>query len=317
MNGEPLIWQQPQWQQLLSLLSHQRLPHALMFAGPPEIGKQQFAQAFAHLLLCQAPLETAACGRCKSCQLLAASTHPDFLAIEPEAQGKMIKIEQIRRLGEFAARTASMGQRRVILVAPAEAMNVNAANAFLNTVEEPGEGVVLILVVHQTGAILPTIRSRCRLLGFHLPDESLVREWLTAQGCSTADQDQVMPLAGGRPLRALRLLDTDLKDQLAQFRDALSALEHGTMAPLEAARIFQGLPAQDAMEWFQYELYARAKADIGRSDEPGRMLFRFLDRVNRARQRLLSAANPNPQLVWEEIFMDWKSMIDLRQRTGG
>jgi hypothetical protein len=122
-----------------------------------------------------------------------------------------------------------------------------------------------------------------------------------------------MELSGGRPLRALRLLDSDLKDQLQPFRDTLQQVGAGILPVLEGAKMLQSLAKVDAIEWFQYLVYDRLR-EASRARHPqARLLFRFLDRLTSLRQRLLSPANPNPQLVWEEILMDWKSVIDLCQ----
>ena len=311
--AEIFPWQQAQWHQLSGLLEQDVLPHALMFAGPSEIGKHRFAMAFAQTLLCAAPQDWRACGRCKTCNLFAAATHPDFLQITPEAEGKVIPVARIRELGEFASRTASMGGRRVMLIEPAEAMNINAANAVLKTLEEPGKDVCIILLVHQPGRILPTIRSRCQILPFPLPAGELVRPWLQARVGSEADIAQVMALSGGRPLRALRLQETELKDHLQTFADTLDQVEAGILPVLEGAKLIQGLAKADAIEWFQYRVYQRLRDASRAQHQRARLLFRFLDRLTLVRQRMFSTANPNPQLVWEEILMDWKSVIDLCQ----
>ncbi len=312
MSAQPLHWQSGQWQQLCGLQAMDRLPHGLMLAGPAEIGKHHFAQAFAQLLLCFAPVDGAACQGCKSCLLFRAQSHPDFLAVEPEAEGKAIKVDQIRQLAEFATRTAAMGAHRVILVSPAEAMNLNSANAFLKTLEEPGAGVVILLVAHQPGLILPTIRSRCRILSFPLPDRTQVMSWLHNIEPDQARVAEVMTLSGGRPFRAKRLLETELKDQLALFQDTLAGLERQAMSPLDAAKVLQGLSHIDVVEWFQYRVYDLVKAGATGVGRHRLALFKFLDRLTTARQRLTSTANPNGQLLWEEVLMDWKSVIDLQ-----
>jgi len=312
MTADTLPWQSEQWRQLGQLLERERLPHGLMLVGPGEIGKAEFARNFAQHLLCHTPVSSMACGRCKACLLFQASTHPDFLAIEPEEAGKAIKVDQIRQLGEFSTKTASMGPRRVIVVSPAEAMNINAANAFLKTLEEPGEGVVLLLVVHQPGLVLPTIRSRCRLLMFHLPQAAQVSIWLREKGHSGEEVERAMAPSGGRPFRAKRLLETELNDLLVKFQQTMAAVEARRISPLDAAKVLQGLPKQDAIEWFQYSVYEKIREFVGEPDDSARKLFSFLDRLTVVRQRLLSSANPNPQLAWEELLMDWKSVIDLQ-----
>jgi hypothetical protein len=165
--------------------------------------------------------------------------------------------------------------------------------------------------------VLPTIRSRCRILGFPLPPREAVSDWLRGR---EGDVERAMALSGGRPLRALSLLDSELGAQLQLFNDTLGALEAGRVPVLDAAKVLQGLPRDYAGEWFQYLVYGRIKALPQALAEVQRLMFRFLDRLNRVRQRLHSSANPNPQLVWEELLMDWKSVLDLHHnqtRSGG
>src|SRR5699024_4067201 len=105
-------------------------------------------------------------------------THPDYHSVVPEAGSQVNKINQIRRLVEFSARTAHHGGARVVLIAPAEALNRNAQNALLKTLEEPGDGLVLLLVSHQPSLLLPTIRSRCQHRRLPLPTTEAALNWL-------------------------------------------------------------------------------------------------------------------------------------------
>ena len=322
MTGRPASypWQADTWRRMVSLVESDRLPHGLLLAGSSEIGKGDFADRLARLLLCMAPVGGEPCRNCRACTLYEAATHPDFLHIEPPPPGKVIKVDQIRELGEFLSHTASAGPRRVIIVNPAEAMNLNAANAFLKTLEEPGRDVILILVSHQMSSLLPTIRSRCRIIPFPVPEWGEVEAWLRSPGRDPEAVRQAMVLAGGRPLRALRLLDSELRDQLDQFGTALAQLAENRLPPLEAAKEIQGLDSRDALEWFQYHVYQMIRSLADDDGARSRILFRFLDRLSVARQRLLSTANPQPQLLWEEILMDWKSVLDLAgkpERTEG
>lgn len=300
-------WQEGEWRELGALLEAERMPHALMLAGPGEIGKLHLARLLAQRLLCDQPL-VGPCGECKNCHLFVTGSHPDVCQVGPEKTDGPIKVDQVRQLGEFAARTAARGYWRVILVEPAEAMNVNAANAFLKTLEEPGEGTVVLLVSHQPGLTLPTIRSRCRIFPLPLPDYDLVARWLeTVTGKPPGEQ--VMTLSGGRPLRARRLLDAELGAQLARFREVLDGVEGRSLSPLEGAKTLQQMPPREVIEWFQYSVYARIRAGEG-----GERLFRFLDRLTDVRRRLYSTANPNMQLLWEEVLMDWKGVINSPNR---
>ena len=127
----PLPWQQSGWQRLQPAVESGRLPHALLLVGPEGIGKQQFAQALAALLLCHAPDGGTPCGQCRSCTLLAAGSHADLLNVGLEEDSRVIKIDQVRGLIDFAAKTPALGASKLVVMGPAEAMNINAANALL------------------------------------------------------------------------------------------------------------------------------------------------------------------------------------------
>jgi len=314
---QPYPWHRAAWDSLVELSRVGRLPHALMLLGPGETGKQHLALSFAQRLFCSVPGEHSACGQCRGCQLFTAGSHPDFLLLEPEEAGKVIKVDDIRAAGEFAGKTASQGGWRVLVLSPAEGMNVSAANAFLKTLEEPGERVLIVLISHQGGAVLPTIRSRCRIMTLSEPPLGLARDWLAARASQGAEVERALQQAGGRPLRALRFLDGELRAQLERFEAALEALEAGAASALESARAVQDIPGRELVDWLQRRVYEHLRAPALVGSPRARPFFRFLDRLVAVRQRITGTANPNAQLLWEEVLMDWKAVLDfdLRHRA--
>ena len=145
--------------------------------------------------------EHEACGHCASCALLAAGTHPDLLVASPEALwpelglnpaddsaprsesktvSQDIRIEQIRRLTDWAVSTSHRGRAKVALIYPLDALNPAAANALLKTLEEPPEDVQFLLGAHRLNAVLPTLRSRCRLAALPRPSASAAQAQLQA-----------------------------------------------------------------------------------------------------------------------------------------
>ena len=316
---QPYPWHGAIWSRLVEQIRLERLPHALMFLGPAETGKKHLALSLAQRLFCAAPGEIGGCVPCRGCQLFAAGSHPDFMLLEPAEPGKVIKVDDVRAAGEFAAKTASRDGWRVLVLCPAESMNINAANAFLKTLEEPGQRVSIVLVSHQGGSVLPTIRSRCRIVALGEPPLSMARDWLAGRVASGDDVDHALRQAGGRPLRALRFLDQELRTQLERFEAALDKLESGDVSAIESARGVHDIPGRELVDWLQRRVYERLRAPALVGSPRARPFFRFLDRLVAVRQRLMSSANPNPQLLWEEVLMDWKAVLDfdLRHHTQG
>ncbi|HBB79504.1 MAG TPA: DNA polymerase III subunit delta', partial [Pseudomonas sp.] len=172
-----LAWQAGLWQLLAGRQQH---AHAYLLHGPAGIGKRDFAERLMALLLCQRPSLEGACGACRGCQLLAAQTHPDHYILEPEEVDKAIRVDQVRDLVDFITQTAQLGGRKVVLLEPAEAMNINAANALLKSLEEPAGNTVLLLVSHQPSRLLPTLKSRCVQQACPLPERQQSLDWLLA-----------------------------------------------------------------------------------------------------------------------------------------
>ena len=139
----PLPWQISAWQQLHARMENGTLPHALLVCGAAGTGKAHFAQAFAALALCRHPEKAHACGHCGSCHQLAAAAHPDYHPVTIPEDKTAILVDQIRELSQTLALTSQHNGRKIGLLTPADAMNANAANSLLKTLEEPSAGTLL------------------------------------------------------------------------------------------------------------------------------------------------------------------------------
>ena len=161
---------------LRTLLAENRLPHALLFAGPDGVGKLRVAQALAAAILCENAGERP-CGRCPQCRALQQDTHPDYYELHPEGKAiKTIKIDAIRQVQTEAARLPLLAKKRVIVIDDAESMNEAAENSLLKTLEEPTGAVHFILVTRAKSSLLDTILSRCMHVGFgSIPETELAR----------------------------------------------------------------------------------------------------------------------------------------------
>ena len=208
-------WQLSLWKQLYSNnIASEHFPHALLFSGVAGTGKKALAFYLARGLLCQSPQDNPATGqiqpcnleaetRCRSCQLFSAATHPDLYHVTTPADKKVIPVDDIRTLIQWSVLSSQLGGKKIIIIEPAEAMNPNASNSLLKTLEEPVSNTIIILLTNKKQALLATIRSRCRTIDMALPDNQSTIQWLSQQNIS--QPELMLSLASGAPLLALQL----------------------------------------------------------------------------------------------------------------
>jgi DNA polymerase-3 subunit delta' len=201
-----------------------KLPHALLLAGPRGIGKATLAFHFARHVLAHpdhasapadlAPLDTGS----TLFRQVAAGSHPSVLHLTRPASDRSgagfksaITVDEVRKVGRFTSHTAHDGGWRFVVVDPADDMNVNAANALLKSLEEPPARTVFILIAHQAGRLLPTIRSRCQAVRLApLCTDDLYAVLEKCEIALPADADGRAALAGaaaGSPRTAILLTE--------------------------------------------------------------------------------------------------------------
>ena len=317
-------WQQALWSQLGGRAQH---AHAYLLYGPAGIGKRALAEHWAAQLLCQRPAAAGACGECKACQLLAAGTHPDYFVLEPEEAEKPIRVDQVRDLVGFVVQTAQLGGRKVVLLEPAEAMNVNAANALLKSLEEPSGDTVLLLISHQPSRLLPTIKSRCVQQACPLPGAAASLEWLArALPDEPAEAlEELLALSGGSPLTAQRLHGQGARAARAGGRGVKKLLKQ-QIAASQLAESWNSVPLPLLFDWFcdwtlgilRYQL-TRDEEGLGLADM--RKVIQYLgdksgqakvlamqDWLLQQRQKVLNKANLNRVLLLEALLVQWASL---------
>jgi DNA polymerase III delta' subunit len=164
-----------QWDFLRNKFELAQLSHAYLFVGEAGIGKKDFAKEFIKLIACQAK-ENIPCQKCFSCQGIERGGFPDFKVISAAnkkdhlfGDGGEIKISQIREAQNFLGYKSYYGAYKTVIVDGAEAMNPEAQNCFLKTLEEPKGKTVLFLITAKPDMLLTTILSRCQTLKFFKP----------------------------------------------------------------------------------------------------------------------------------------------------
>ncbi|MBK3807429.1 DNA polymerase III subunit delta' [Stutzerimonas stutzeri] len=320
-----LPWQVDLWRQLAGRAQH---AHAYLLHGPAGIGKRLLAEQLMALLLCQRPVEARACGECKACQLLAAQTHPDHYALEPEEVDKAIRVDQVRDLVGFVTQTAQLGGRKVILLEPAEAMNLNAANALLKSLEEPSGDTVLLLISHQPSRLLPTIKSRCVQQACPLPGRQQSLDWLAARLPELGPElrEQLLTLAAGSPLAALKLHEQKVLELRAQVVDGVKKLLKQQQSASQLAEGWNALPLILLFDWFcewahlilRYQM-AGDEAELGAADmqkvlqylaqkSSQQKVIALQDWLLEHRQKVLGKANLNRVLLLEAMLVQWATL---------
>ena len=258
-------WQEIVWRRLVS--TGKRQPNALLLKGQKGTGKLDFARALSQYLLCEDRLSSlAACGKCQGCLWYLNGNHPDFRLLQPAAydapeqardpderignaekkEGNQIGIEQIRELDDFINLTSHRSGYKVIVIHPAEAMNLHAANAVLKTLEEPPDNSLFILVSHRPQRLLPTIVSRCRSVAMPVPSREAALGWLAKQ--SIAEQDIALAQAGYAPLAAVEVAKRENQKQRKEFLQLISAPK---LDPLSLAENARQYPLSDIVSWLQ------------------------------------------------------------------
>ena len=296
----PLPWQCDAWQSLTGLADQGRLPHALLLTGPEGSGRQQFASALSRYLLCQAPVQGVNCGYCKTCLLSQADTHGDWRWLGPVGQGKRIGVEQIREAISFGARTSALGQFKVMLIHPADAMTTAAANAFLKCLEEPAKHTLILLIARAASAVSATIRSRCQQTTLPAPDAQTAQSWLEDLCSDPVLAARALKAANGMPLRAQDLLRRE--DALARAEKhqvLLEALVTGRAEPGDIDGMLAAMDAEEAVRSLLATLhgYLRTLSSKQLRGPGARALLKLDERLNNLLRALLGGATPQKELL--------------------
>lgn len=325
-------WQSGVWQRLHQ--GAERMPHAILLYGRAGIGKYDFARTLSKSLLCVSKSHDGnSCGVCPSCNWFSDESHPDFRLLSPEQESDpedevvntkktkkktQISVAQIRELGDFLSLSSHRSNGlRIVLIHPAEALNVASANALLKVLEEPSPGVVFILVAHQLQRLLPTIISRCQKISMPIPDEAQALLWLDAQGVKNAKQQ--LAYLEGSPIKVFA--------EQAQFNQLSEMWKHLSMGnklePHIAAPVVIANSVESGVIAVQKWLYDIAAIKLGQQARYhlhiANALQLLADRVNlnrlfeiqkKANELRKLALHPlNHELQMESLLLEYTRMF--------
>jgi len=298
---------------LRTALAHDRLPHALLFAGADGIGKRSLALAFVAWLQCEQGGEDA-CGACASCCQIAAASHPDVQLVSVAPGKKEIGIDRVRDLKRFMQLQPMRDKAKVVIIDEAHLLTISAQNALLKVLEEPPPRSFLLLVSSNPEALLATVRSRCQRLQFApLPTETVAEILTATSDIDAAGSRELALLAEGSPGRA-QMLEACLGGMnRATWRQQLAGLEQARYvrvaqtaselnSPETQAAMKLEMLLADLRDEAVQNLSAEAFAAPAASAIGLRRLQRRADAVDAA-WNLLRRGNPNRQLLLEALLL--------------
>jgi DNA polymerase-3 subunit delta' len=326
-----LPWHASAWSGLQAL--HARDHHAVLLHGQAGIGKKGLALDFVASLLCETPLaDNRPCGHCPGCILFQSRNHPDLRVLVPDTLAwlrpvavdeenleseesaeedrrsarvsREIKIEAVRAISRLVELSAHRAGMRVVLLAPAEALNAPASNALLKMLEEPPPRTAFVLTSDRIDEVLPTIRSRCVLVRIAPPSAEGAAKWLSGQG--VADPGDLLAAAGGAPLRVIEQQEDDgtgLAAETASY--LLEALARGPQ--LDVVEVAGRLPRAPAVGQM-IDLFQRWGWDLLAIRQAGRLRYH---RKHRAVLSRLAAAVPEGRLLaWMDSLRNARTDAD-------
>lgn len=317
-------WHQSQWDYLAKRYAKAQFPHALLLQGVAGLGKYAFAHTLVKRLLCQAAGDWSQkpCGQCKACLLMAAQNNPDFLEVRPEEEGKGIRIDEIRELINWQTKTSHFGGKKVALIAQADKMNRNAANAILKTLEEPAGNTLLVLVTENPSYLPVTIRSRCQALKFRAPSAQEAKKYYEKHAVSDFDANLAVALAGRAPLRAVDLSEAKFLAQRQDTFEELLTLAENTGHLVNLAAKWEKIDQNQVYGWLQSwcmdmirlklcpgsSLIVNSDFRTGLNRITQRIsiedLYNWYDRLQEAKRLL--ATNVSKQLQLEFTLIKWQ-----------
>lgn len=294
-----------------------RPPHAVLLAGPTGTGKRATAAWMAGSKL--SVRGTPATPRYP----FELPTHADLRWLTRAEDSNAIRIDQVRDLVADLALTSYEGRGKVAVIEPADAMNANAANSLLKTLEEPHGDTLLLLVANRPGRLPATIVSRCQRLDFPVPAQADALAWLD-RFRPGAPWAEALRAAGGAPLAAIEIAER--LDTVASLLQDLAAVGSGSASPVAVAEAWSKLEPGFVLEWLARRVESAVRSAVTGAQSDGlpesvlrrmdsRKLFCYLDDINRLRAQ--PGGSFNVQLALEGLLIDWATGLRGAGRNDG
>jgi DNA polymerase-3 subunit delta' len=225
MSFNSIIGQEEAVEILQDEIRKDRISHAYLFSAKEGSGKSKLAFEFAKASFCE-EAEVDSCGSCINCRKMDHQNHPDYKVISVLEGKSAISIDQIRKLKKEIAYKPYDSDHKIYIIEKAEKMTKEAANSLLKTLEEPPSFATIILLVEDSGKLLPTIVSRCQQIKLRNVDQTEIKKLLLDQGLSEERAEIISLTAAGSPGSALEIIEIeDYFEQRKQIYDFLKDIK--------------------------------------------------------------------------------------------
>ncbi|MCP4639709.1 MAG: DNA polymerase III subunit delta' [bacterium] len=280
---------------LTNVLQRNRIPNAMLFWGPPGVGKFTTAMEMAKAVNCREEAANA-CDECLQCRKVASGNHPDVRVVVPAAKSRMIIKEHIEEVNELASLRPYESKWRVFIFEDADRMNIRAQNYFLKTLEEPPGQSLFILLTQFPRTLFATIRSRCQMVRFRMLTAETVSALLQEHRDVTPEVAQaVAEVAEGQMTRAIDLVETERRDVILSVIERLA----GGDDPVSLAEEFAKHLADKRK---QIEAQVNAELKIDRQEEVSR---EDLEKVKEERLAQMNAVVKRDILEYLYLMETW------------
>lgn len=285
-----------------------KVSHAYLFSGPESVGKFTLAKEFAKNIISEKNTDFTLLPNKVKEDIL-----PDLIILEPEIEEKRgitkemdIKIEKVREIQKNLSLFPYQGKYKVLVVNNAHKMTEESQNALLKTLEEPNQTSIIILITHEEGRMLPTVKSRCQKIKFNLVPNSEIKELISSspsgrgvKGEGVDNKEQLISLSLGRPGLAIRMIED--KAELELRRDALEKLKSLSKAGInQRLKIAEELSKNISetvkkMELWIWTLHSPALKNV--------KLFKIIEKIDKSLDEIKNT-NANARLVLENLLLN-------------
>ncbi|MES2204685.1 MAG: DNA polymerase III subunit delta' [Pseudomonadota bacterium] len=298
-------WCESTWAKLLSSMTKNRFPHALLFYGNDGLGKAELALQLAEYLLCSDPHKNKlACRVCKDCVLFSAKTHGDFYHITPEGDSKSIGVDQIRALKTAAHQKPQRSKNKVFIMPRADKMTIAASNALLKILEEPPGDSIFILTSERKNFLSPTILSRCHHYGFSSTSSEKTAQWLLENTGNTFSKEiikEALLWSLGAPLLAKQLLQDNVVADYQSYVAPLLAFFAGKTSLFSLSKAWQGKSLPAILYVSQVACYYLLKGEWG-EDFNKRIIYQWVKKIAEIKKLLSTHIALNDGLMLEALL---------------